>query len=356
MRTRQSNRTEFCPVCSLELTNRAAACAHYRAHAAQGELDGQSAVSVGLTAWRIPGLTARPTPNAGWFDHGFSHNGLRTPAGLEASRQKFLSRLKNGNDGQAQGWTEEALREQAAGTGRFGRPPARPIYVTATARGSLGGGQWRKPERVRLSQSAFGTGLFFDMALLGMWEKRRAAEPVDVDGQTWALFECPGNCGTGGQPAKDHDRHRVLVLAADLARLEAKIAAPPRPPAPKLALLKAVRAALAEFPAARLHNMGYQRDRQSYREAGFEIAAVTGERAARVRYDDAGTIAYQMHRPGTIAQRNLHTRHLARLAEYGAALEAAGLVVELHDPAPTDPKKRPYLLVTPAGPADADKD
>lgn len=71
-RTRQSNRAEICPVASCEtrLLNRAAATAHYRAHARKGELEQRGSTGEGCMSWRLP---EQAHIALAWWTHGMMY-------------------------------------------------------------------------------------------------------------------------------------------------------------------------------------------------------------------------------------------------------------------------------------------
>lgn len=89
MRTRQSNHIEFCPFCGLQLKNRAAAVAHYRAHVRKGELIQRFESS---TDFRLPELFLGKEI---WWRMGMSKSDIKNPLtgeeqSVERSQRRFI--------------------------------------------------------------------------------------------------------------------------------------------------------------------------------------------------------------------------------------------------------------------------
>ena len=87
-RTRQSNRTEYCPVCDRVLTNRAAAVSHYRAHAQTGAVTPRTA-----TSWYLPTL-----PGV-WFQRGYEVPNVPTVEDIQQARAAYYWAIQYGKTG-----------------------------------------------------------------------------------------------------------------------------------------------------------------------------------------------------------------------------------------------------------------
>jgi len=83
---RQSNRPEYCPLCSQRLTARFAATSHYKAHTRRGELEQKGE----LNLWRIPNPKNRL--HDAWWSRGFHvYAGIMlTPEKIESERRGYL--------------------------------------------------------------------------------------------------------------------------------------------------------------------------------------------------------------------------------------------------------------------------